>query len=235
MTPYASSRFSGAYTSVLSSRSTSPASVRGRKYFVNDCGRMDGNLWFSYCRQRGSRQQQTWSARVSGAFGWMIGTDLWVHAVDRVLCRRPENLDDLDELVQARVTGKHGRPEQRLRDHARRRPHVDRRRVLGRSKDELGWRRENRESARRKVGRFREHSGESAALTSSVVPRADVRHVGLPGDELLCASKVDDLEQAGGRVNQNVGRLDVSICEPHTIPTSRSAKQSRRARQSCST
>ena len=50
-------------------------------------------------------------------------------------------------------------------------------------------------------------------LGRSVVPRADVADVGLAGDENLGRTKVAKLEDAGGRVEEEVLRLDVAVAD----------------------
>ena len=62
----------------------------------------------------------------------------WVHAVDLVLRRRAEHLDDFDELIDARLSGKEGLADEELGDNAANRPDIDGRGVVCRSKDEFG-------------------------------------------------------------------------------------------------
>ena len=54
-------------------------------------------------------------------------------------------------------------------------------------------------------------------LRRSVVPRADVRDVGLSLDQDLCAVKVAQLEDAGRRVEEEVLRLDVAVADPDRV------------------
>lgn len=69
-----------------------------------------------------------------------------------------QHLDDLHQLVHAAIPGEDGLAQEQLRQHTARRPDVDVRRVVGGAEDELG---------------------------GAVVPRADVRDVGLASDQLL--------------------------------------------------
>eukprot|EP00955_Chlamydomonas_euryale_P117852 366501-Chlamydomonas_euryale.AAC.33 len=102
--------------------------------------------------------------------------------MDLLARRRAQHLDDLHQLVDAALTREERLPQHQLRDHAPNRPNVDRRRVVCRAKDEL---------------------------RRAVVARADVRDVRLTLDQLLCGSKVAQLERMRVGVDQQVLGLDV--------------------------
>mmetsp|Transcript_13782 Transcript_13782/g.40813 ORF Transcript_13782/g.40813 Transcript_13782/m.40813 type:complete len:224 (+) Transcript_13782:903-1574(+) len=55
-----------------------------------------------------------------------------VHGLDLLLARRPEHLDDLHELVHARLTREDGLAQEQFARDAALGPHVDSRRVVGR-------------------------------------------------------------------------------------------------------
>lgn len=47
----------------------------------------------------------------------------------------------------------------------------------------------------------------------TVIPRADIGHIGLVLHQDLCAAKVAQLEDTGSRVKQEVLRLDVAMAD----------------------
>ncbi len=51
---------------------------------------------------------------------------VWVHRLHLLLSGRAQHLDDFYKLVNARVAREQGVPQQQLRRHATRAPHVDR-------------------------------------------------------------------------------------------------------------
>jgi hypothetical protein len=55
--------------------------------------------------------------------------------------------------------------------------------------------------------------GPKDELRCPVVPRADVRDVGLILHQNLCAAKIAQLQYAGRRVQQQILRLDVSVAD----------------------
>jgi hypothetical protein len=60
-----------------------------------------------------------------------------IHLLDLRPRRRAENFDNLDELVDAALSGEERLSEEELRADAARGPHVDPRRVIRRAEDEL--------------------------------------------------------------------------------------------------
>jgi len=116
--------------------------------------------------------------------GGRRGTHVGVHRLDLLARRRAEHLDDLDELVDPALTGEERLAEHELGHDAAGRPDVDRGRIVCCAKDELG---------------------------RAIVARADVRDVWLARDEDLCRAKVNQLEDARRRVDQQVLRLDVAV------------------------
>mmetsp|Transcript_8210 Transcript_8210/g.26446 ORF Transcript_8210/g.26446 Transcript_8210/m.26446 type:complete len:496 (+) Transcript_8210:183-1670(+) len=113
-----------------------------------------------------------------------------VHRLDLVERRRAQHLDDLDQLVDARLARKEGHAQEQLGEHAARGPDVDAAAVVGGAKDEL---------------------------RRAVVARADVRHVWLPLDQDLCAPKVAQLEHVARRVDEQVLRLDVAVADAEGV------------------
>mmetsp|Transcript_11405 Transcript_11405/g.26005 ORF Transcript_11405/g.26005 Transcript_11405/m.26005 type:complete len:269 (+) Transcript_11405:215-1021(+) len=107
-----------------------------------------------------------------------------VHAAYLLPRGGAEDLDDLDELVDARVAGEEGLAEQELGADAPLAPDVDARGVVGAAEDELG---------------------------RPVVPAADVADVGLAPDEGLGAPEVAELELLVLGVDEEVLRLDVAV------------------------
>lgn len=95
------------------------------------------------------------------------------------------HLDDLHQLVHAAVPGEDGLAQEQLGQHAARRPDVDVGRVVGGAEDELG---------------------------GAVVPRADVRDVGLAADQLLGTEWGKDGENA---YSQDSTRLQRSPVRTH--------------------
>jgi hypothetical protein len=62
-------------------------------------------------------------------------------------------------------------------------------------------------------------------LRSAVVPRADVRDVGLSGDEDLRRSEVAKLENTGGRVEEEVLGLDVAVADTDGVDVGERAEE----------
>ncbi len=85
-----------------------------------------------------------------------------VHRVNLFTRWCADNLDNFNELVNVRLTGKYGCAEQHFSKNTTKRPHVNRWRIIGGSKYQL-W--------------------------CTVVSAADVSNVGLAFDELLRAEK----------------------------------------------
>jgi hypothetical protein len=54
-------------------------------------------------------------------------------------------------------------------------------------------------------------------LRRSVIPGADVADVGFAGDEDLCAAKVAELEDTGGRVEEEILGLDVAVADANRM------------------
>mmetsp|Transcript_21786 Transcript_21786/g.72168 ORF Transcript_21786/g.72168 Transcript_21786/m.72168 type:complete len:291 (-) Transcript_21786:470-1342(-) len=113
-----------------------------------------------------------------------------VHRLDLVERRRAQHLDDLDQLVDARLARKEGHAQEQLGEHAARGPDVDAAAVVGGAKDEL---------------------------RRAVVARADVRDVWLSAHEHLCAPKVNQLEPPPRRVDQEVVGLEVAVADPQAM------------------
>ena len=107
-----------------------------------------------------------------------------VHGLDLLPGGRAQDLDDLDELVDAALAREERLAEHKLRHDTARGPDVDVGGVVGGAEDELG---------------------------GAVVARADVGHVGLAGDQDLGGAEVAELEDAGGGVEEEVLGLDVAV------------------------
>ena len=107
-----------------------------------------------------------------------------VHGADLLPGRGAEDFDDLDELVDAGIAGEERLAEKELGSDAALGPNVNGRGVVGAAKDELG---------------------------GTVVPRADVRHIGLALDEGLGTAKVAQLELLCVGIDQQILRLDVAV------------------------
>ena len=121
-----------------------------------------------------------------------------IHLAYLVARGRAEHLDDLDELVDARVARKDGLTEQELGEDAAGRPYVDVARVVGGAEDELG---------------------------RAIVARANVGDVELALDELLGAAEVAQLEYGRLGVEQQVLRLDVAVAYAHGVYVGETAEQ----------
>mmetsp|Transcript_104835 Transcript_104835/g.254445 ORF Transcript_104835/g.254445 Transcript_104835/m.254445 type:complete len:282 (-) Transcript_104835:109-954(-) len=115
---------------------------------------------------------------------------VWVHGHQLFASRRAQNLDDLDQLVHAALAWEDRLSEDELGRHAGGGPDVDDRGVVRRPEDEL---------------------------RGAVVPRADVRHVGLPPHQPLGGAKVAELERVRPPVHEEVLRLDVPVADPHCV------------------
>lgn len=113
-----------------------------------------------------------------------------VHRLDLLAGGCAEDLDDLDELIDAALSGEEGLSEHELRHDAPGGPYVDVGRVVGRTKNELG---------------------------SAVVAGADVRDIGLARDQDLGGPKVAELEDACSRVEEQVLGLDVPMTDPDGV------------------
>ena len=61
-----------------------------------------------------------------------------IHRVNLLFSRRAQHLDNLHQLVDARLTGEQRLPQQQLSNNAARRPDVDGAGILSGSEDELG-------------------------------------------------------------------------------------------------
>lgn len=107
-----------------------------------------------------------------------------VHGANLLPGRGAEDLDDLDELVDAGIAGEQRLAEKELGADAALGPNVNGGGVVGAAKDELG---------------------------GTVVPRADVRHVGLALDEGLGTAKVAQLELLRVGIDEQILRLDVTV------------------------
>ena len=80
-----------------------------------------------------------------------------IHIDDLTLGGRAQNLDDLDQMIDAVLGNEEGSPLDHFQQHAAHRPHVDHSRVVIGSEDQLG---------------------------GPVAPRADVGQVGFIGQDL---------------------------------------------------
>ena len=109
-----------------------------------------------------------------------------VHRLDLLACRCAQHLDNLNQLVDPTLSREKRLAQHQLGHHAPRAPDINVRRVVRRAKDELG---------------------------RSVVARADVRDVGLAGDEDLGGAEVAEFEDPRGWVEEQVLRLDVSVAD----------------------
>ncbi len=98
-----------------------------------------------------------------------------VHGEQLLLGGRAEHLDDLYQLIDRRFAGKQRLSQHQLGHDAARRPDIDGRRVVCAAKHQLG---------------------------RPVVPRADVRDVGLARHEDLCAAEITQLGDARDRIEQ---------------------------------
>lgn len=109
-----------------------------------------------------------------------------VHRLDLLARRCAEHLDDLDELIDAALSGEEGLAKHELSHDAPSGPYVDVRRVIGRTENELGC---------------------------AVVAGTDVRDIGLASDEDLGRPKVAELEDARGGVEKQVLGFDVAMTD----------------------
>lgn len=67
--------------------------------------------------------------------------------------------------------------------------------------------------------------GSEDELGCTVVPRADIADVGLAGDEDLGRAKVTELEDARGRVQQQVLWLDIAMADAEGMNVGQRAKE----------
>ena len=121
-----------------------------------------------------------------------------VHLLDLLASRGAQDLDNLDELVDARVTGENGLAQHKLCKDAAGAPHVDVGRVVGSTEDELGC---------------------------TVISRANVRDVGLAADEVLRTPEVAEFQNARVRVEEQVLRLDISMADALRVDVGKASKQ----------
>lgn len=96
-----------------------------------------------------------------------------VHRLDLLAGGCAQDLDDLDELIDAALSGEEGLAQHKLSHDAPGGPYVDVGRVVGRTENELGC---------------------------AVVAGADIRDIGLARDEDLGRPEVAELENARGGV-----------------------------------
>mmetsp|Transcript_48194 Transcript_48194/g.124977 ORF Transcript_48194/g.124977 Transcript_48194/m.124977 type:complete len:276 (+) Transcript_48194:194-1021(+) len=113
-----------------------------------------------------------------------------IHRRELLTRWRTQHFDDLHELVHAALPREDGLPQYELGGHARGRPDIDDCRVVRSSEDQL-W--------------------------CSVVPRADVRDVGLPLHKPLGRAEVAQLQRVRVAVHEEVLRLDVAVADPHSV------------------
>ena len=59
----------------------------------------------------------------------------------------------------------------------------------------------------------------------TVVPRANIRHVGLVLDQDLCAAEIAQLQDAGGGVEEQILRLDVPMADALRVDVGKRAEQ----------
>ena len=107
-----------------------------------------------------------------------------VHGADLLPSGGAEDLDDLDELIDAGIAGEERLAEKELGPDTSLGPNVNGGRVVGAAKDELG---------------------------GAIVARADVGHIRLPLDEGLGATKVAQLELLRVGIDEEVLRLYVAV------------------------
>ena len=132
-----------------------------------------------------------------------------IHGTDLLARGRAQDLDNLHELIDARLPGKEGLPEHELGHDASGRPHVCEGRGLPVS--ESRQRKDKERPALTDLGGV--VRGAKDQLRGAIVARADVRHVGLVRDQDLGASKVAQLQDARGRIQEQVLRLDVAMAD----------------------
>ena len=104
--------------------------------------------------------------------------------MDLVLCRGSKLLDDLNELVNTRLSWEKGLTDKKLGDDTTDRPDID------------GW---------------RVVSGSKNEFRRAVVPGADVRNVNFALDEALCRAEVTNLQCVALWVHEQVLRLNVTM------------------------
>lgn len=142
-----------------------------------------------------------------------------VHLADLLSRRGPQDLDDLHQLVHARIAREQRRSQQELSAHAPHRPDVDGRGVVRRPEDELGSAvvPVEREGGR-VIGGMGEGGGGGATREARRnAPRANVRHVGLARLQRLGRPKVAQLDGLRHRVEQQVLRLDVTVAYSESV------------------
>lgn len=69
------------------------------------------------------------------------------------------------------------------------------------------------------------HGASKNELRRSVVPRANVGHVGLVGHQDLGGAKVAQLEDAGARVEKEVLGLDVTVADTERVDVGEGAEE----------
>ena len=107
-----------------------------------------------------------------------------VHAVDLVLGWCSQHFDDLDELVNARLTREERLADEKLSDNATDRPHINSRGIV---------------------------SGAEYQFWSAIVTRADVAHIDLTPDQAFGRTEITDLQCVALWVHQQVLRLDIAV------------------------
>eukprot|EP00754_Rhynchopus_humris_P013920 Rhum_TRINITY_DN14356_c14_g1::Rhum_TRINITY_DN14356_c14_g1_i1::g.84606::m.84606 len=113
-----------------------------------------------------------------------------VHGLDLLTRGRAQHLDDLHQLVDARLSREQRLPDEQLGEDAAQRPHVDGGGVVRGTEDEL---------------------------RGTVIPRADVGHVGLSLHQLLGAAEVAQLQDTCGGVDKQVLGLDVAVTDVQVL------------------
>ena len=109
-----------------------------------------------------------------------------------------ENLDDFDELINPRLSGKEWLAKQELRKNATGGPDVNAGAVIGGTEDQLGC---------------------------PVITGADVCYIGFIGDQLFGASPITEFQHIGGRVDQQVLRFDVAMADAERVDVAEGTQQ----------
>ena len=104
--------------------------------------------------------------------------------MDLVFGRCSQHLNDLDELVNARLTREERLADEKLSDNATDRPHINSCGIV---------------------------SGAEYQFWSAIVSRADVAHIDLTPDQALSRTEITDLQCVALWVHQQVLRLDIAV------------------------